>query len=276
LKSDLIKEFYRLYVEYLKQSKRYKAFCRELEAQGVDLWTWWPHDRVPWGEMDQVKKKQNQIVKRHAYKDFYPWPLFYCFGNIFSGDYSFEDWWDRFGDKIKADQKPMPAVMKYSDIVKAFLRTTKKRFIRAHGREPTVDEFIQFHTEEIKRTEEPLLCIHGLHYAPMKQIIGDVKELIGKNERKHKNIKVVGATPNYLWPQKKITGRTLDYLERYLSAYCLRQKGYSYAKITRLLLTSEMNLTDSPEGYKQLIKSYLVSAQKIIRNAEACLFPGSY
>lgn len=275
MKSDLIKEFYRFYVEYLKQSKRYKAFCRELEAQGVDLWTWWPYDRVPWGEIDQVRKKQNQIVKRHACKDFYPYPLFYRFGNIFSDEYSFEDWWDRFGDEIRANQKPLPAVMKYSDIVKGVLRTTKKRFIRAHGREPTIDEFIQFHTEEIKRTEEALLYVHGLHYAPMKDIINDVKKLVGKSKRKRTDIKV-GAAPSYLWPQNKITNRTLDYLKRYLAAYCLRQKGHSYSEITRLLLTPQMNLTISPEGYKQLIKSYLVSAQKIIHNAETCLFPGSY
>lgn len=281
---QLIKRFYRLYVQYLSESKKYRNFCYELEKAGITL---------------PIYERRNRQLEVPADLEASTDPLLLMsfssivcvFGNIFSALYSFEKWWSANKDLfLKSNQDQIPAVMPYGKVAKLDMELVLKDWIREHRREPSVYEFIDYYCEVLNEQKADILYINRVHERPLKKLLTDFVELIDKRFTNVDDAKDILATrwmrskraieKNFpvtslscLYPPRKLNSKTADYLETYLRAYQLRKSGHTYGEICNKLQIDNSNNKDSA---RHRIMTYLKYANRLIANAEAGIFPGYY
>lgn len=266
------KEFYRLWIEYLKRSKDYKEFC----------------------EILRKKKKNPSLPMPDKFKNSgtrYP-ANYYRFLDIFDKRWTFKEWW-KYHKKsvsfyngiplkcyvarkilgIEEEFQPKRIVENYADYLQSDIDNCIQQFkFYKQGREPSLGEFRERLLYELKEgILSPYLTVRiDPRGETTEDILKQVKKII-REKRKAPQIK--NRENDFKLYFKPSTKLRLDELKKYLRVYDLRQQGLKPNKIVKKINSND----DSNNGEVQrAYRDFYDKARKIIRFTENGVFPGPY
>jgi len=248
-RNEVQKKTFKLWIEFLRRSKDYKAFCE------------WYRNRSK-----MRRNKKFMASSPYWLKQGLNFPMF---GDIHDPNYSFEKWWNDFEKqqaKIEKRHKPIISgleLIEQCDALVHFFKTLKCR-------EPTVNE-----VKHLWLTDDGGSCIMKVNISgnSPEELRQQFKRLILAKKREP-IVKEEDRTIKRHW--KPSTGYIrFDELERYLSVYDKFSDGMSVNEIA-----------DSDDYYKihnadwmtkkREIYMDIEKAERIIKNVEAGNFPGKY
>jgi hypothetical protein len=261
------KELYKLWVEYLKRSENYKAFCEErLE---------WQRSDEPLSLSKLAKFMMSQIAETYS-----------AFGDIHSVDYNFNDRWGLRRQELDLLKKhPIPnAVDDYMNERQPSLQTDLTAFFKS-PKEFSDAEIITFFPRFLNRKldgrnmmllEIDLLQSRQNIKAGFKELMDSdvIKEKIenakdARWEHHHKNIKPTGQA-------------SIKDLQKYLKVYDMWEEKVQNRKPgdpggwDQIIKYFEPGRSASNEGDRRLYQDYRDRAKNIIANVEMGFFPGDY
>ncbi|HDM78518.1 MAG TPA: hypothetical protein ENG51_18955 [Deltaproteobacteria bacterium] len=266
--TDIIRRFYELWIEYLKESEEYKAVCSQLAAFGI----------TETGENGLRKAIDAEL-----------WPekpprvslCFYYFGNIFDS-FDFETWWKENGWALTMFNKDFSEdtqIWPYHKMAGYHLRLARDRFKERNGREPTLDELESAYTEHMKKLEIYWVAPFGFDGVTRTRLKNDFASITNRIAPALHRAHEEPMKPSILLqPQRKLNAKTAKYVERYLRVYRLRKQGLTFDDIA-----SELGLEQRNERYRigigdppRQVKAYHDYAKRLINNALVMTFPGFY
>lgn len=242
MKKENEKELYRLWVEYLKESKAYKIACERLSLiAGI----------IPTHKINEVHK---------ASQDFYEFLNYLRFGNIHDSSWDFESWWRFFQDERKQAEEVSPLYF-WDLMVSDKIDSVIQSYIRREGTSPTLDQFKRPFVEAMVNA-----LMHGEFSYP--QVVPQKKPEIRQFQA------ILGLTPFYARERKK--------LQTYLEVYRLFAQGLAWNNVIKKMPhihNQAKSVTLNPkdiETMRRTVYRYREKAEKIIENVEKGIFPGEY
>lgn len=275
-KIDIEKEYYRLWIEYLKQSKDYKEFC-----------PWW------------IKKRRNPnlSVPEKFHKDNGSTPKevfnFITFGNIHDTKFSFDEWFKKHKEKIAYMEtyKSPKAIEDFTEHIGGYIDTSIDSFKRHFKREPSLPELKEWLINHVMRK----MFDNSLYL--MVDVNDDtVKEQFNRLvKEKRKNARMMAHDLTH----KRFTGipilkyETIEEIRTYLNVYVfvsdlIKKQGYvkrdamkkaieNFTGESIEALKANSEGTDTKANlYSSIVRKYnmyYTKAERIIKNAEHRAFP---
>lgn len=275
---DKEKEFYKLWIEYLKRSDDYKKFCEILK-----------HNK-------NLKKKKNPplpIPGKFKHSRGYI-GNFYIFGLIHDKQWTFEKWWKRYKGKaffhngfpvddyisrwvlgVKEEFKPEGIVEDYVNSLQSDMDICIRKFKSYNqGREPTLSEFKEYFLNELK--DGNLSQYITIRIDPRGETTDDILKQIKKFIReKRKNLQIRNREFKFIKYFKPSTKLRLDELKKYLNVYNLKQQ---IPKLKPKEIIKKINPNDDANDLEvqRVYRDFYQKAKKIIQWVEHGFFPGPY
>ena len=291
LKDPKVKELYRLWYEFLKESEGYKEYCEWYREHGKDLDGILPDKFKPSGS--SVLHAKSVMDETYIYFDEQGQEgkeirNFRDFGDIHIN--TFSEWWSEFVQTniLHGPSRPNKArtsytynpcpVDYYSRHLGADMETCTNNFKNEKGRSPTLDEFKNTFVEFMSRSDKIgflTLCVDAEHCSP-KDLAAELKNFLETRERE------IGPQEwSVLWyatprPTDNILRVGTEKMSRYLEALRDRMK-YPNKSINELA-----GQRDSKAEYKKrsgqsstdIFERDIRKAKQIVKNVENGFFPG--
>lgn len=261
LDDEKVREFYRLWIEYLKQSEHYKIFCEWFKKYRIDP------DNNPLPSSLNNEIGANCAQYHSQFHDIY--------------EYSFQEIWDEL---IKPDlefryKHRNKNIFNYADIMEKNLDSDIDWFTREHGREPTAQELKKIAVSRIKNLQAGQLCLYfSFASSNNEEIISEFKKILKESKASDDFKNTQKWTARFFKPMP--TKISFDELRLYLEVYKRAQKrecaggepGYHMSHII-----ADMFPDTDPEDAKgdppRIFHRYLQKAKEIIKNVERGYFP---
>lgn len=304
MSTDSQKEYFRLWVEYLKESKEYSYFCRIRQKGGETF-------RQFLDEQIGIKLKGEIISMNIADAYVPPEPEFYdtlCginpeykmmepfeasrsffkiinrmkwrfFGNIHASDYDFERWWDEYAFPRIQPKRRSPLAVVDDEMATLFLETLAgyvEDILEREHRIPTGEEI----KEEVDylhgvRKEQISLVINVMY--PINLILDEVRKVLQDHKKKFGITAVEEKEHMNRFLPTIISGRPAAEISLYLEVYRLKSGGCKWKEIIRKLGKNYiLDHGSIDENGRRIFLGYHQKAKKIIRNVERGIFPGKY
>jgi hypothetical protein len=269
-------ELYRLWIEYLKRSEKYKQFCSILAD----------------------KKKDLSISIPYEYKGTHWISLYSIFGPIHSDIWNFPEWWKIHQERLKGGivfvedavtrkifkmpelDREYP-VQEYADFIPRHIDICVSRFKFHNDNDPTIEQLKEQFVEELKTgmlSNRVILQIdpQGL---PTESLLNEIRKLL-----KHKRKTSKGVAFREIKAQAYLRTTSerpnLAALKRYLEVYDLKMNGLKCSEIIDVI--KKKRKLDKLYDKADLIRECEYQCQcatQIIENIEQDLvlgFPGPH
>lgn len=233
-----LRKIYKLWIEYLKRSDKYKEYCVEIK-------------RKPASNEKEFVRNPTMGINYSIFGDVHTQPL----EDILS---SIEDWNIFF-----------TPIYDYSEFISDDIDLCTDHFKEKYNREPNIEEMKTFLINLLSNPSQLYLRIDITN--------GTVEEITEAFEKRLKIYKKetlqqqrAGRKKLFMNPSTRIRE---DELYRYLQVYDLSHQGLEMKEIIKKMEPSKDN-TDV--NIQRTFYRDLENAKNIIRNVENCVFPGEY
>ena len=295
---EQLKDKYKLWVEFLKESESYKYYC-ENEADPDELENW-SIRRIYLSGWNQLK---NDSTLKHKFQHKF-FGIYLIFRDVYSPEYDFEKWWNDIMLKlIKLFEKEPYVLLKMDRALKWYAEELTRQLDEIF--EAVFEGFAQ--NEVLNKDYVMELCKIALEQAlkkyfeerkgllsllvytdyPKQELIERFTKIVVEHKRSYKITEDVEKEfMNNLLPTP-INKRLKSELEKYLKVYRLWKKKIKWINIVKQVpqvkKESEYigpNLRGSREivdiNVLRVFQLYNEKAKRIIKNVENGYFPGNY
>jgi prophage maintenance system killer protein len=274
---EALKEYYRLWVEYLKESDIYKIFCErrvELERDAEK------------NIYDPLTEKQSDSDSRRLFKRKVAYEqlvdIFDKFADIHSSDYDFERWWDH---TLKDMNKRIanPSIVDKLDVGAIAMELLDD--IEDVYEEQVRDE-IDFDDIRISLSDscgeyKGQLVLKIDTYYPVNTLVKRFERIIRQHKKDYRI--TVEAEDQYMHMDQPVirSNHLTNEIDKYLKVYRLK-KNMKWLAVVKEITPRSGTYTDKKGKLKVLpdtlrtFQRYRSKAKKIIKNVEKDIFPGQY
>ena len=255
-KNDIEKEYYRLWIEYLKLSKDYKDFC---------LWVIKKRKNLTLPVPEKFHKGKNGSAPKEVSN-------YLTFGNIHDPKFSFDKWWQGHKEKLEYTElhKSPKAIEDFTEHIEGYIDSTIDSFKRHFKREPSLPELKEWltaHTMKKVFGNSLYLMVDVTNETVIEQFKGLVKKK--KEDPRIKGFWYAGIKNK----KPVINYEILDDIQTYLDVYKLREQEL---KPQDVIKSHNPRYKTTNEGYdsaERLYRIYYQKAKAIKENVEHGFFP---
>jgi hypothetical protein len=267
-----LKEVYRVWVEYLKESKGYKQYCETTEMRKT-----YPLEVITcysWAEGLSFS-----IGLDGAETDFLK--LYLVFGDIHSSKFNYERWWNnRMLKLIKYASQHAPSPILLADrFIRLYAATLSKETsdLIKRGRKRIPPAFFKELLTRKLGTNKGSISLRVNSYYRTDVLIKEFTKLVEKHKKRHRITDETEDLFHNLLVPTPIAGRIVSELEDYLKVFRYRKDKQKWIDIIREMnkayIDNDGKLIDSG---RILFLGYHRKAKRIINNVERGIFPGKY
>lgn len=257
---DREKEFFSLWIEYLKRSSDYKDFCDWIAQKRKN-------PELPWPTKFRENARQSGSTPKEILN-------YHVFGPIHEPRWTFNEWWKNHQKKLsyrKSHSSPRP-IEDYIEIMPLHMKSCAESFERHEGREPTLKEFIDTFPSYLKKDPFIWLMIN-VSIIETKELKNQFGKLISQ-KIKEPRFRIEGQFDRR-WYEPSTNYIRFDELKRHLRIYDFLEAGMKWKNIAEGDEAYKNHSAD-PETTKRLIYMDREKARIIIKNTEYGIFPGKY
>lgn len=253
---DREREYYRLWIEYLKLSKDYKEFCFWFEEKRKN-----PNLAKP----EKFHKRKDSSGPKEI-------PNYLTFGNIHDPKFSFDKWFEshKKGMNYAELHKSPKAIEDFTESIGWYIDTAANSFKRKFNREPSLQELKEYLAGHImKRVFGNRLYL--MVDVTDKAVIEQFKTLVKK--KKEEPIVKGHYYSSIRNRQPIITYELIDELKTYLEIYKLRESGLKPQEVIQAHNPKHKKIEKGYDSIERLYRLYYQKAKSIIKNTEYGIFP---
>jgi hypothetical protein len=283
-KYEQLKETYRLWVEFLKESDGYKDYC--LNIADPKALKKFPIERIYWsGWYDMESDETIDAQYKHHFFGTY------CiFRNIHDPNYDFEQWWQDVMIKLLERYEKDPYILlKLNEVaLEWYAKEINFRLEIIDNAKASDKEKLKMMKELVKEAlklyfgeKKGFLTVTVLAQNPIDELTKRFSEAIIKHKKQYGITK--SEEDEYIHKSVPIplSGRLSSELEKYLKVYRLRKVKVKWVDILKQISPAYIYLDKNSkeqmdENGRRLFHGYMDKAQNIIKNVENGTFPGKY
>jgi len=271
------KEYYKLWVKFLKDSDDYKKYCvlfgkRKKEARKLL--------DADASEEDIFNEAFTEIHEEYGRRFF---RTYIIFGDVFE-NFKFERWWENwFLEAFELQKTKLKALTTANTFLPTIMKRLNKQLSKVckqNNKVKTLSENIQEQLEREFEGDNPVYIKVDFRF-PKSQLLDEFKNMIEDFKKKNPSSRLNDMQHLNKTMVQPVGGRLSEageLYDSYLVAYKLDKEGKNHIEIAKALklsscVTNEEKLS---EMGKKTIGRYIEKAGNIMRNLEKCEFPGKY
>lgn len=254
--TEIEKKYYRLWIDYLKQSSDYKDFCQWMVKKRKN-----PNLPIP----EKFHKAKNGSAPKEIFN-------FLTFGNIHDPKFSFNKWWQGHKKKLNYTKlhKSPSAIEDFTEHIGGYIKSAIDSFKSHFQREPSLQELKEWLTEHLMKkvfANSLYLMVDITDDTVIEQFKRLVKK---KKEDPHIRRHYLTLIKNR---QPIINYEVFEELQTYLDVYKLREQGLKPQEVIKAHNPKHNTIDKGYDSVERLYRIYYQKAKAIKKNVEHGFFP---
>lgn len=298
-----LKDVYRLWVEYLRESGEYKYRCetsgnslKEFLSEKKEILERGTRKLNPFKVKDNPipseKERYEALCKINpVFKEMSVWDAMArywkrwnkhmrFFGNIHAEDYDFDKWWEEYAcEELERRARNIRPITELNHEHIALYAGDLHEYLdevwNKRGDSFTAEDIIKHFVEWNGESEDKLTLVIST-YCPTNDLINAFSKLLAKHKKKYR----IDAEEEKKWKNHylpmPIAGRLSSELQTYLDVYRQKSKNIPWKEVIKQIAPQYLGPHMDFNDVKRKFQLYQQKAKKIINNVENGLFPGPY